>query len=238
MLQNAANALAHSAPDWVQITSADSLDMHLTATPRGPSGQPGPTYGLRVALGPPLRVFEDKNSKVANLLPDFCPERHINAGDGSFCLGLDTFTISTAHHFWAALRSFILCQTYAGRHGLWPPGRWLSHGPIAAQAQLRAEAAAERAGLSERYRRALEFKVGCLAGPLVMPFKRSRSNAEVTPRRVAIEELIAEEIKRRDGEDDFSRDVTNWGYTCCETMKFCPLRNLHNSNALSEKEHT
>jgi hypothetical protein len=158
------------------------------------------------------------------LLPRLCPERHVNS-NGSFCLGLDPFgcTADQVDDFWAKLRSYLLCQQFADARGQWPTGRWLSHGD-AAYDQLAAEAAAERAGLTGRYRKALEFGIGRLAGPLPSKGFGTRSSATKSERRRAIEDLIGAETRRRAAEAAFAETYVLCGFFCCRTMQFCPIR--------------
>ncbi|MBD8548270.1 hypothetical protein IFT82_16205 [Sphingomonas sp. CFBP 8760] len=168
-----------------------------------------------------------------SLLPRSCPERHVNS-DGSFCLGLEPFgcTVDQVDDFWAKLRSYLLCQQFADVRGLWPTGRWLSHGE-AAHHQLAAEAAAERAGLARRYREALEFGIGRLAGPLPAGGCSRRPPERRSSRRLALEELVDAEIRRREAEVAFADLYLNWGPRCCRTMRVCPIRDREAAAATS-----
>jgi hypothetical protein len=210
------------APDWATF-EPDGDGILVAAQPPHPSGRPGRLYHLRVSASDRLSVAE---AVPGTQLPRRCPERHVNF-DGSFCLGLEPFgcTADEVDDFWAKLRSYLLCQQYADARGQWPTGRWLSHGD-AARHQLAAEAAAERAGLASRYRRALEFGIGRLAGPLPQTDLSSRTLAPKSQRRLAIEELIAAETKRRAAEAAFAEGYAFVGVRCCGTMHVCPLRDL------------
>lgn len=191
-----------------------------------PSGRRGRIYHLQVEFAPSVTVRED--SAYARLLPVTCPERHINS-DGTFCLGLGP--VSSAN-FWAALRSYLVCQDYAASRRRWPPNRWLSHGVQAAELQLLAEAYAAEAGVGERYRRALEFRTGCLAGDLATP-ERGEND---TPRRAALIGLIHSELARREAEESFTRSCHMWGRRCCRTMTRCPLGDLEDQNQSDTSE--
>ena len=208
------------APSWAEIEE-DGDDILVAAQPPHPSGRPGKLYHLRVRATERLTVAE---AEPGTLLPRRCPERHVNS-DGSFCLGLDPFgcTADQVDDFWAKLRSYLLCQQFADTRGQWPTGRWLSHGD-AAHHQLAAEAAAERAGLAARYRKALEFGIGCLAGPLPSESFGTRSLSSKSERRLAIEDLIGAETRRRAAEAAFTDTYVLWGVRCCGTMHVCPIR--------------
>jgi hypothetical protein len=190
--------------------------------PRNPSGRPGRAYRLKIDTTHGLFASE---ATPGSILPRFCPERHMN-GDETFCLGLERFKLDDAglRDFWAKLRAFLLCQDFAAKTGRWPTNRWLSHGPAAAEQQLAAEAAAARAGLAERYRRAIEFGEGWLAGPLQPKQQAGSPSRTKSARRHAIEELIQAERRRRDCESQFMASLKCWGKRCCGTMRACPLR--------------
>jgi hypothetical protein len=209
------------APDWAKVTAPATRDsIRVLARPRHLSGAPARAYDLRVSVEASIRVAEWKPGVV---LPARCPERHVNF-DGSFCLGLTPIIPNSdgALDFWAKLRGYLLCQDFAAECRRWPTGRWLSHG-AAAEHQIEAEDAARRAGLAERYRAALEFKRGFLAGPLPDVQPRARPSTE---RRLAIEDLICAERRRRAAEASFARWWVNNVARCCGTMDECPIRDL------------
>lgn len=222
----ALTAVEASAPDWTTDLTRSGDRLLLTAQPRRPSGRPGRIYRLRIE-GDPLKVCEAPDPRVHRLLPTLCPERHVN-GDGSFCLGLRPFAVQADEldAFWATLRAYLLCQDFAAAQGRWPSGRWLSHGN-AAYRQIEAETAAAEAGLSERYRRALEFGEGWLAGDLTprRPVCLTRVRP-ATARRKALEALVDAERRRRAAEAAFAEALFCWGNRCCRTMHVCPLRDL------------
>lgn len=224
-------AVEASAPDWITDPTWSGDQLLLTARPRRPSGRPGRVYRLRIE-GDPLKVWEVPEHEGLRLLPTICPERHVNS-DGSFCLGLMPLSAQADQldAFWAILRAYLLCQDFAATQGRWPNGRWLSHGN-AAYRQIEAEAAAAEAGLSERYRRALEFGEGWLAGDLT-----PRSSVRLprvrpaTARRQALEALVDAERRRRAAEAAFADSLFCWGDRCCRTMHVCPLRNLEDARS-------
>lgn len=85
------------------------------------------------------------------LLPEFCPERHINR-DGSFCLfwrAVDDIVIDNvpaARIWWETLIRFLQQQVRAARLRQWPDANGRAHGEKAAMHQLHAERAAGRLG--------------------------------------------------------------------------------------------
>lgn len=212
--------LPEFAPDWVEVLGEKSHAYEIIATPRHPSGKPGRRVRLTIHTGTQLIACETCSGSE---FPASCPERHIN-GDGSFCLGLERFTLNagSAARFWEALRAFLLCQEFARARRRWPTGRWLSHGREAADAQLEAEAAAAACGLGERYRRALEFRTGRLAGDLPVP-AQPKTTAAASPRRRALLRLLRAEATRRRAEADFVRHLAACGQRCCGTMEHCAL---------------
>lgn len=84
------------------------------------------------------------------LLPSYCPERHINR-DGSFCLSwkddvnLTVHDSASAEKWWAHLMQFLREQRRAVKKRSWSSAAW-AHGPEAAEHQRRAENAAGRLG--------------------------------------------------------------------------------------------
>lgn len=223
--------LRASLPDWVAIESVSAESLVIRASPRNPSGLPGRSYILKVNFQGGLAVREALGLEQP-LLPLFCPERHIN-GDQTFCLGLVRFKAEPEDLavFWAQLRAYLLCQDYASRQGSWPTGRWLSHGE-AADWQIKAEDAAQRAGLTERYRKALEFGKGCLAGDKLKSPLLS-ADRPVSQRKLAILDLIDAEMRRRNAEIDFTKVMYEYGRHCCNTMRKCPLRDISGVNRSS-----
>lgn len=220
--------LGLAAPAWAKCRKKSKSEMMVQVSPPQQSGRPGKTYRLIVRDVGRYTVAEETSGTD---LPAFCPERHINY-DGTFCLGIEPIAASgeNANRFWEQVRSFLLCQQFADLHGRWPTGRWLSHGS-AADWQLRAERLAEDAGLAERYRRALEFGLGKLAGPLPSSFPlRERTSR----RRALIEALIETELRRREAERSFTQYFWAVGRRCCERMRHCPLRNAQNQATHSE----
>lgn len=206
-------------PPWASLVEAGTYSAVVDASPPLPSGRPGIRYRLRIWLG--TRVMAQE-AVPGTSIPAFCPDRHLN-GDETFCLGLERFDQSEAgfEDFWAKLRSYLLCQQYADRHGVWPTGRGLSHGD-AAHAQIEAESHAEAANLARSYRRALEFGTGRLAGDLIGLGTRLANDEK--PGRAALRRLIFAELERRRQDALFLDWVLSRGLPCCGTMKHCPVK--------------
>ncbi|MEP9358082.1 E2 domain-containing protein [Sphingomonas sp. KR3-1] len=177
-------------------------------------------------------------------LPAACPELHINPG-GSFCIGRWSFRVREARQvaaFWQSLGEYLVNQHHAGRRGFWPGGRWLSHGAVAADAQLEAEKAAEEAGIGEEYSAWLETGEGWLGRmPPVDPTTgrlhlrgiscpRGCEDANGLPmplracqHRATMVRLIEAEALRRGGEARFFNALRSQGAACCGRMAGCPL---------------
>lgn len=216
----------------------------MVATPPKPSGAAGSAFSLRVWVS-------DAKIKVAERqpggrLPISCPERHINH-DSSFCVGLDAGGKVTdeksANQWWAHLQEYLQCQEFATKHRRWPPGKQLSHGN-AAKYQLNAEKFADRLGLSQAYRDAVEHKVGWLSGVLPKVSKtekkllngrarcpkdcKTKRGAPILRRQCREPEnmwgLIANETMRRAEETRFIQSYQRDSMRCCGTMEICPFR--------------
>lgn len=66
-------------------------------------------------------------------LPEFCPERHINA-DGSFCLGRDRTlagALANPVAWWQRLLQYLREQVSAGQRKRWNPAAGVDHGDAA-----------------------------------------------------------------------------------------------------------
>jgi|UPI000781489F hypothetical protein len=118
-------------------------------SPPLPSGAPAPTYRLRVeAVGDYVTVRELKPT----LLPEFCPERHINY-NGAFCLywaEAEPSSISDADAaavWWMKTLTFLRRQQSAATLRQWPgKSDARAHGPEAAMQQAIAERSADLLG--------------------------------------------------------------------------------------------
>ncbi|WP_366462953.1 E2 domain-containing protein [Hyphomonas sp. BRH_c22] len=106
------------------------------------------TYSLSVrAIGSRLKVSE----QAPALLPDCCPNRHINS-DGSFCLSwslhqpIHVTDLQAAEAWWMTVYRFLQLQRRAAKARKWPTKDDWAHGDEAAREQMRAENAAEILG--------------------------------------------------------------------------------------------
>jgi hypothetical protein len=114
-----------------------------------PSGAPAPTYRLRVeAAGEYVTVRE----LSPTLLPEFCPERHINY-NGAFCLywaEVEPSSISDvegAAIWWMKVLTFLRRQQSAATLRQWPgKSDARAHGPEAATQQAIAERSTDLLG--------------------------------------------------------------------------------------------
>ena len=85
-----------------------------------------------------------------NMLPSFCPERHINS-DATFCMNwqdVDPLAVNdneAAERWWGALLQFLRLQERAARRRRWPAEAQWAHGTAAIH-QLKAQEAAAELG--------------------------------------------------------------------------------------------
>ena len=96
-------SITRAAPDWADVTCVHVNEIMVDAVAVRSSGNLSRLYTLAVAYnGQEVLARERLGGK---LLPDFCPERHINSG-GSFCLGLNAgkgIDDATAPGWWETL---------------------------------------------------------------------------------------------------------------------------------------
>jgi hypothetical protein len=233
-------AIAATLPRWARVLDDGVGWLKVEVAPPHQSGAPGDRFVLLITDDAPAATVREAG--LGSRLPAMCPERHIN-GDGSFCLGLNRPAIkncSDASSFWLTLRTYLLSQQFAEKHGRWPPGRGLSHGD-AAHIQIKAEQAARRCGLEMEYAAALDHQAGWLAGPLPSLIYQTETRKDhVCPHSAndpgnplilrsgcrhcdALAELITMEFARREAEAEFTKSA-RLQLTCCKSMLRCSLR--------------
>lgn len=233
-----ATCIEMAVPDWVLIVGRNPEGLEVDVSPRQQSGAPTEIFELFVNTRTPSGAARER--ALGRRLPRSCSERHINF-DGTFCLGLDRATIVDEHggrRFWETVRTYLLSQLFAEKHGRWPPGRGLSHGN-AAYLQMRAEEAASAAGVADVYATALDHQQGWLAGdlPEVVEAMADGTHACSTRRPIgplqiqlgcarcaALANLVRLERERRRCEREFTA-MSAWTRACCNTMPRCELRN-------------
>lgn len=234
----AIDAIANAVPAWAELRRIGARAADVDAVVVRSSGAFTRVFELEILhLADDVMVYERVRGKI---LPQFCPERHINA-DGSFCLGLragEGINSVTAAAWWTKLHAFLLCQETAAEVGLWPSGAQLSHGD-AGDIELLAERAAAEAGAGAAYRGAVEFDIGPIAAGLSKINKASgrlmngRSSC-LCGRKHRTGKLLLRrecqhlgcpielEFKRRAAVDRFWRSMSS--LPCCGTMLECRLR--------------
>ena len=228
-----------SAPDWVAIIDRSPAGLDVDVSPRQQSGAPTEIFELFVDTRSPSGAAGER--VLGRRLPRSCSERHVNF-DGTFCLGLDRAAIvdeQGGKRFWETVRTYLLSQLFAEKHGRWPPGRGLSHGD-AAYLQMQAELAASAAGLAGAYATALDHQQGWLAGDLPQIVEAMADGAHACcsigeptgslhiqlgcDQCAAVADLVRLEHERRGSEREFTASSA-WTRTCCATMPRCELRN-------------
>lgn len=236
--------LLATSPDWIDVCMQAEREFIVSATPKKSSGKNCRTYKLRIwNEDGQVKVSE---SPIGSLLPEACPERHINYG-GSFCVGLNIGSqisgSNSAEKWWRHLGTYLACQDYACAVGRWPPGKGLSHGN-AAIFQLRAEKFATELAIKQAYLDAVEHGVGSLAMALpeisktVPKFYKMDASCPLGCKRKdgskltrsdcnhleLVYGLVKNERLRRKADADFVSLFKAFGFKCCETMKHCPFR--------------
>lgn len=230
-------ALAAAAPTWAVPLPGGACEW-IVAPPL-PSGAVVPATVVRMWTECGfVRVAE---RRPGTRLPRRCPELHVN-DDASFCLARRAYGVDDAADlvgFWQDLGEWLVNEQRAERRGRWPLGRWLSHGPVAADRQADAEAGAAAIGMSDEYAICLEMDEGWFADRLKGDGRRLRAGV-ACPRgcldehgspvllsrcrhRAAVERVLAAEHARRVAEARYIAMARRHGYTCCGRMPGCPL---------------
>ena len=231
--------LIDCAPEWVVIERETRDGGCLCAQAVEGSGKKGRQYRLRLSLGHKGQV--EIREHQPDLLPSFCPERHINE-DASFCLGYEAgsqvIDSDSAGQWWEKLRSFLLCQDTAANTGHWPYYAALAHGD-AGKFQMIGETVAEQLGVLDDFKsamsgtgwiadnvwqvtddgkRLLNGRMPCLCG---RRGRRGRRKLRKECYDDGDQCLVMIEVQRRDAEKDFW--ASKRGKPCCGTMLSCPL---------------
>jgi hypothetical protein len=188
--------------------------------------------------------IEVKENGLNNLLPNFCPQRHMNP-NGTFCLGFNAGDAirdtAAATSWWKKLGLFLTCQDTAHETKTWPPKIEISHG-VAGEIEISAEKVAEELGLLAEYQLAVREDQGPIAEALQKIRKstgklRNGKAACVCERKYRTGEsylrrdcwaanwpcLVAMEARRRSEERAFWKSLKG-KQVCCRTMDDCPLR--------------
>jgi E2 ubiquitin ligase family protein len=240
--QDVFDKLMMARPPWATISSWDQINFICHAQPARGSGKLTRAYDLVITIGNDRRVTVKEHSQN-RLLPTSCPQRHIN-DSGTFCIGLRAETSvvdeSSAKAWWQNLEIFLTCQETAEESGLWPPELQLSHGD-AADFQVAAEQLAKKIGQEKAYQIAVAYDEGMIAE---LSKRVSRLTGRLSKKREACVCGYTEngrpkrrwqcardnnpclpvlEARRRRAEASFWRQ-REAKFSCCETMKICPLK--------------
>jgi hypothetical protein len=164
-LQQPIESITRAAPDWADVTRVHVNEINVDAVAVRSSGSLSRLYTLTVTYDS-LEVLARERIE-GKLLPDFCPQRHINLG-GTFCLGLNAGQAigdDNAPAWWEKLRLFLVCQDTASETGAWPDYAQMSHG-AAGEIEARAEQVAQSIGKLDEFRLAVRFNAGPIAACL------------------------------------------------------------------------
>ncbi|WP_291557542.1 E2 domain-containing protein [Comamonas sp. SCN 65-56] len=114
--------LANVAPEFRATLAVNGKHAVANITIALPSGQ---RHIFALDLTEEGGRVSVREAPVGNLLPAFCPDRHVNS-DGSFCLGWgedDPSTIldpEAARRWWSVLVRFLAHQVSANKRRVWP----------------------------------------------------------------------------------------------------------------------
>lgn len=231
--------MVDAAPPWAALLAANAAHTDWIAAPPLPGGDPTPATILRVVARVGWIYVCER--EPGTRLPQCCPELHVN-GDSSFCLARRGYRVADPGEvaaFWQDLGEFLVNQRHAARRGRWPAGRWLSHGPDAANRQVEAEAIAARLGIGDDYAACLEADEGWIAEMARLPGRRigrsepcPRGCRDGAGRKVphrqcrhgsAIQRIVAIERSRRAAHDVYFGALRRSGRKCCGRVQGCPL---------------
>lgn len=135
-------------PNWVSSIGRSGHTIIVKAKALKPDGSETSEYELHIEQDDSSYITVREHAGM-EILPCFCAERHINPG-GTFCLHFEaTRPIASdakAAEWWTSLAMFLVNQDFATKRALWPPEAQLSHGVIAAAAQVAMERIADIRG--------------------------------------------------------------------------------------------
>ena len=232
-------ALRGTAPPWAALLREKNAAAEFLAAPPLPSGDAVPAAIVRVSsTGGWLSVAE---REPGTLFPERCPELHVN-DNSTFCMARRDYRCvdsRDADAFWQDLGEYLVNQHFAARRGRWPVGRWLSHGPTAADRQVEAEEIASSLGIPSSYADCLENDKGWIAvaartaGPKVlrlMPCPLGCRTDEREPallgecgHRSSVQRLVSAERARRAAQAAYFAALKLLKRSCCGRVLGCPL---------------
>lgn len=229
-------------PTWFTTNIADAAKIVGTArieTSRWPNCE----VSLKINLFDTPTVGE---VEPGTILPKRCAERHIQH-DHTFCLGLSKTPVVdsvSAQKWWSNLENFLRLQVFAERTGMWPQQFSYDHGDAGEYQQI-AESAATQLGILSEYQRTqlgetswitdpdnnLMSPDGCpinvrRACPLKCRYKRRPNHIMIRrhcKNKDAMNALLINEKLRIKALNDFWEKEKIAGYSCCRSMKTCPL---------------
>lgn len=231
--------LRGAAPPWAALIGEGEAAADFIAGPPLPDGDAVPATIVQVSgMDGWLSVSE---RKPGTRLPERCPELHVNE-DSSFCMarrGYRCGDAADADVFWQDLGEYLVNQHFAGRRGQWPVGRWLSHGPVAADRQVDAEKLAAELGVAGAYSDCLENDEGWIADAvrsrvpkvprsLACPIGCRKADGMIAAlgdcgHRAPVQRLVAAERARRAAQGAYFAALRRRNRRCCGRVRNCPL---------------
>ena len=239
MKTTAVSILRQTAPNWVSVSKMQGTMLEIVALPIRAGGILSRQYDLKIESYTDTSVLIKENP-VGKLLPQSCPERHVNP-DATFCLGLNAGrqvgSVDEGLIWWRQLEVFLDCQETVHNTGAWPSHAQLSHG-AAGETELLAEELALKCELLEEYRRAVQFNSGVIADAahflekkgrlrnsrsICLCGRKSKRGAPLLKKDCAQFKgqcLIFFEVQRRKQVNVFWQSFKQ---TCCGSVATCPL---------------
>lgn len=235
--------LLTTAPQWFVVSSQEGHEFsgHAVILPEGAAVE----YEIGLIIICSERTAEAHEKSGNNILPKYCPERHINS-DASFCLGIDIPALVTqdaATVWWGLLRQYLVLQYVADRTRSWPGGHFIAHGE-AGPHHRRARAAAAELGILAEYDEAVlgaahwvndgsvrisDDSARLVNGRSRCPVgcrdqrKRPKLRVDCCQKHTVLELMLAERNRREFSKQFWERQRKN-GATCCGTLRDCPLK--------------
>lgn len=231
--------LRGAAPPWAAFIGGGEAAADFIAGPPLPDGDAVPATIVQVRVMDGWLSVSER--EPGTRLPERCPELHVNE-DSSFCMarrGYRCGDAADADAFWQDLGEYLVNQHFAGRRGGWPVGRWLSHGPIAADRQVEAEKLAAEIGVAGAYSDCLENDEGWIAEAvrsgsakvprsLACPIGCRKGDGMITAlgdcgHRAPVQKLVAAERARRAAQGAYFAALMRRNRKCCGRVRDCPL---------------
>lgn len=231
--------LRGAAPVWAAFIGKVRDAADYIAAPPLPDGDAVPATIVRISETDGWLSIAER--ETGTRLPKRCPELHVNE-NSSFCMARRSYRcndLGDAEVFWQDLGEYLVNQHFAARQGRWPVGRWLSHGPDAADRQIEAEKLAVALGVADSYEDCLEHDEGWIAEAArsgepkvsrMTPCPLGCRSGDAAPaalgdcgHRSVVQKIVTTERARRAAQRAFFAALRSRKRECCGRVRGCPL---------------